>query len=83
MIQRGIGITIGAIVSFILLILLVTEGMDYLQDFVIALVIGGVAAFFWPVVVGIWMGRRAKQRRDAQIESEVQRQLDQERRHQG
>jgi hypothetical protein len=80
MIQRGIGITVGAIITLILLIWLVPGGMDNLQDFIIALVIGGVAAFFWPVVVGIWLGRRAKQRRDAKIESEVQRQLDQERR---
>jgi hypothetical protein len=39
-----------------------------------------VAAFFWPVVIAFWLGRRARARRDNQIESEVQRQLDQERR---
>ena len=41
---------------------------------------GGLAAFFWPIVIAFWLGRRAKSRRDDQIESEVQRQLDQERR---
>ena len=77
MLQRGIGITIGAIVAFILLWLLV--GGDDLHNYAIALVIGGICSFFWPVVIAFWMGRRARERQQARIEGEVQRQLDEER----
>ena len=78
MIQRGIGVTIGAIVSLILL-LLMTDVQT--QDAVIALAIGAIAAWFWPVVIGFYLGRRARQRNEARIQSEVQRQIDQQNRH--
>jgi len=39
------------------------------------LVIGAVAAFFWPIVVGWFLVRRARQRREGQIQSEVERQM--------
>ena len=76
MIQRAIGIAVGALVTLILLVIM--AGENPWQDYVTPLVIGGVAAFFWPVVIGIWLGRRAKQRRDDQVSAEVQRQLDQQ-----
>lgn len=78
MIQSGIGIAVGAIVSLVLLVIM--AGENPWQDYVAPLVIGGVAAFFWPIVIAFWLGRRAKQRREDQIESEVQRQLEKERR---
>jgi hypothetical protein len=37
-----------------------------------------LATFFWPIVIAFWLGRRAKARRDDQIQSEVQRQMDQQ-----
>lgn len=78
MIQRGIGIAVGALVTLILLIILVPVDQSW-QDYIAPLVIGGLAAFFWPVVIGFWLGRRARARREGQIQNEVQRQLDQER----
>jgi hypothetical protein len=78
MIQNGIGIAVGALVTLVFLILMVPADQTW-QDYVAPLVIGGIAAFFWPVVIGIWLGRRARARRDNQIQSEVQRQLDQDR----
>lgn len=78
MIQRGIGVTIGGLVTLILLLIMVPENPAW-QDYIAPLVIGNVAAFFWPVVIAFWLGRRAKSRRDARIEDEVQRQLEQER----
>lgn len=74
MLQRGIGITIGAFVSLILLLI---TSADAMEDYLMPLVVGGVGAFFWPVVIAFWLGRRAKQRREDEIQSEVQRQLDQ------
>ncbi len=76
MLQRGIGIAVGALVTLVLLVIM--AGGDPWQDYLAPLVIGGVAAFFWPVVIGIWLGRRAKARREDQVSAEVQRQLDQQ-----
>lgn len=77
MIQRGIGVTIGAIVSLILLLLMTDIT---LEDAVIPLVIGAIAAWAWPVVIAFWLGRRARQRQQARIEGEVHRQMEQQNR---
>jgi len=76
MLQHGIGIAVGALLSLVLLTIMVPDSPGW-SDFVSPLVIGGIGAFFWPIVIGFWLARRAKQRRDDQIQSEVQRQLDQ------
>lgn len=77
MIQRAIGVTIGALVSLVLLVLMTTVTWD---QAITPLVIGAIAAWAWPVVIAFWLGRRVKARREDQIQSEVQRQLDEERR---
>ena len=76
-IQRAIGIVIGAIVT---LVLLVATTSITLEQALIPLVVGGIAAWAWPVVIAFWLARRAKQRRDSRIEDEVQRQLNQQNR---
>ena len=35
-----------------------------------------VAGLIWPVVIAFWLARRVKQRREDKIQSEVQRQMD-------
>lgn len=76
MIQRLIGVSIGALVTLAILWLSsVTNQAELMPWYVAAAVIGAIASFFWPVVIGIWLGRRARARRDARIEDEVQRQL--------
>jgi O-antigen/teichoic acid export membrane protein len=82
MIQRAIGVTIGAIVSLILLTIVVPNTGATWSDYVTPLVIGAIAAWLWPLIIVFWLGRRAKARREGQIEGEVQRQLDEERRNQ-
>jgi hypothetical protein len=72
MIQRAIGVTIGAIVSLILLVLMTSVTWN---QAVAPLAIGAVAAWAWPVVIVFYLGRRAKARRDNQIQSEVERQV--------
>ena len=79
MIQRAIGVTVGAIVSLIILVILNLQDPGW-QDYVMPLAIGAVASWAWPVVIAFWLGRRAKQRRNNQIESEVQRQMNQQNR---
>jgi hypothetical protein len=76
MVQRLIGVSIGALVTFIILWLSdFTNQTDLYPWYVAAAVIGAVASFFWPVVIGFWLGRRARARRDEKIQQEVDRQL--------
>ena len=77
MIQRIIGLTIGAIVTLILLVATTEVTVD---QTIVPLVVGAVAAFFWPIVVGWYLVRRAKQRREGRIQDEVSRQIDQQNR---
>ncbi len=77
MIQRGIGVALGAVVTLILLLLIGPTGVAA-EDYIAPLVIGAIAAFAWPIVIGFWLGRRAKARSQSRIEDEVQRQLDQQ-----
>jgi len=77
MIQRGIGVFIGALVSLVLLTLSTDVAWD---QAVVPLAIGAISAWAWPLVIAFWLGRRVKQRRENEINSEVQRQLDQQNR---
>lgn len=77
MIQRIIGLAIGVIVTLVLLVAMTDVTME---QAIVPLVIGAVAAFFWPVVIAWWLARRAKQRREDKISDEVQRQIDQQNR---
>jgi len=72
MIQRAIGVTIGGIITLILLALMTTVTIDQALT---PVVIGAIAAWAWPVVIAFILARRVKQRRENQIEDEVQRQL--------
>jgi Na+/pantothenate symporter len=76
MIQRFLGVSIGALVTLLILwVSTVTDPVDLMPWYVAAAVIGAIASFFWPVVAGIWLGRRAKSRRDEAIQKEVDKQL--------
>ncbi len=74
MIQRAIGVTVGAIVTLVILVLMNLENPSW-QDYIAPLAIGAVAAWAWPVVIAFWLGRRAKARRQGEIQSEVDRQI--------
>lgn len=76
-IQRAIGIVIGVIVSLALLALMAGVAVE---DAIIPLAIGALAAWAWPVVIAIWLGRRAKRRREDKIQSEVERQMNEQNR---
>jgi len=78
--QRLLGVSIGALVTFLILWLsTVVNPVDRMPWYVAAAVIGAVVSFLWPVVIGFWLGRRARDRRDDAVEREVQRQLAEER----
>jgi hypothetical protein len=91
MLQRLIGVSIGALITFVLLLLFYggidTAGAvswrivgDSTQAFLVASILGAVASFFWPIVIGWWLVRRARSRRDNEIQTEVQRQLSEQER---
>ena len=80
MIQRLLGVSIGALVTFLFLWLnTVAKPVDPMSWYVAAVVIGAVTSFFWPVVIGFWLRGRARDRHDDTVEREVQRQLADER----
>lgn len=72
MIQNILGILVGSLVTLVVLLI---GKADTLEQYVTALVIGGICNFAWPLVAGIWLGRRAKARRDEQIQKEVDKQM--------
>ena len=81
MLQRFFGVSIGAIITFLLLLLF--DGPndtwhfvgDANQAYIWAAVIGAITSFFWPIVIAWFLLRRRKARRDNQIQSEVERQM--------
>ena len=74
MIQRLLGASVGALATFLVLWLsTIAKPADSMPWY------GAAVSFFWPVVIGFWSGRRARDRRDEDVEREVQRQLAEER----
>lgn len=96
MLQRLIGVAIGAAVTFVLLLLfygttdingVVSPSWRIVGDsttaFLVAAVLGAAASFFWPIVIGWWLVRRSRSRRQNAVEAEVQRQLAEQQRNSG
>ncbi len=80
MIQRLLGVSVGALATFLILWLsTVAKPTDLMPWYVVAVVTGAITSFLWPIVIGFWLGRRARNRRDDDVEREVQRQLAEER----
>ncbi len=79
MLQRFFGVSVGAIVTFLLLVVFDGGkrffGGDANQAYLWAAIIGAIASFFWPIVIGWFLVRRSRARRTNQIDDEVARQL--------
>ena len=71
MIQRIIGGAVGALATWLIL---VWNNVDSAVA-VTAAVVGAIAAFLWPIIVGFFLARRVKQRREDDISAEVARQV--------
>jgi hypothetical protein len=71
MIQRIIG---GAVGALVVIGILWWNHVDTSLA-ATAAIAGAVAAFLWPIVVGWFLVRRAKQRRENDISAEVSRQM--------
>ena len=72
MIQNILAVLVGSAVTLIALII---GNANTWQQYVSALVIGGIGNLLWPLVAGIWLHRKAKARRDSQIQDEVNKQM--------
>ncbi len=71
MIQRIIG---GAVGALVVIGILWWNHVDTTLA-ATAAIAGAIAAFFWPIIVGFFLVRRAKQRRENDIQDEVARQM--------
>jgi uncharacterized membrane protein (DUF485 family) len=78
MIRRITGIILG-VLAF-LVVYWLTGGMatPATPNWALSILIGLLVALIWPWVMGLMIVRRAKQRRQAEIDKEVQRQLAQQ-----
>lgn len=74
MLQRLIGVSLGAVVTYLLLVL-TNIGSSPEQNYALAVIAGAIVSFLWPWVIGWYLVRRAKDRRDEQISKEVDRQV--------
>ena len=74
--QRIVGIALGALVTYLLLLILVGTAGDSTRSFGIAVLVGAAISLLWPWLVGFYIGRRVKERRDEEIQREVEKQLD-------
>ena len=76
--HRVIGILLGAVATYLLLLILVGTDGDLTQKYAIAVVIGAIVALLWPWVIGLILARRVRQRHQDQIDKEVDRRMSQE-----
>jgi hypothetical protein len=77
--HRFIGIVLGGLTIYLLLNLSDALSVETQPRYLVAIVAGMVVALIWPWLMGMRDSRRAKERRDEEIEAEVQRQLAEER----
>lgn len=72
MLQHILGSAIGGIVTYLILIVTRAQAAD---QYLPAVVIGAIAAMLWPWVIAFFLARRVKNRRDEQIQKEVDKQI--------
>jgi hypothetical protein len=65
----------GLVTFLFLLVWNVTQFVPPITAYAIAGVVGGIGALFWPLVMGFFLVRRAKNRRDEKMQKEIDRQV--------
>ena len=77
MIRRITGIVLG-VLAFLLVYWLTGLGTPSEPNWALALLVGLVVALIWPWLFGIYAVRRVRQKRQDEIDQEVQKQLAQQ-----
>ena len=77
MIQRLIGVGLGALITYVYLFVTKpgVDGGDPSQGYLVAVLLGAIVSALWPWVIGLYFARRARDRREDEIQKEVERQL--------
>jgi cytochrome c biogenesis protein CcdA len=78
--QRFIGVVLGAVVTYLLLLGLVGTAGDATRNYLIAVIAGAIVAIVWPWIVGFYIGRQVKQRREEETRREAEKVVAEERR---
>ena len=77
--QRFIGVVLGGVTIWALLNIADALSTETQPKYLTAIIVGMLVALLYPWVMGILMSRRVKERRDEEIQAEVERQLAEER----
>jgi type VI protein secretion system component VasK len=78
MIRRITGIVLGVVAFFIVYALSGGLATPSNPNWALAILVGLVVALIWPWIMGILLVRRAKQKRQDEIDKEVQKQIAQQ-----
>ncbi len=76
--QHILGVGIGGIATLILLWLFAPPTAADSNVYLISVIVGAIVALAWPWVIGLFLVRRARARRDDQIQKEVDKQISQQ-----
>jgi hypothetical protein len=75
MIERGLSIVTGALVTFLMLIILnPTDAADPNSEYLTAVVVGALASAVWPLIWLLMIRRRRQNKMDQQVAEEVAKQ---------
>jgi len=73
--QRVIGIIVGGFTIYVLLNIMDAVTKDTQPRYLLAVGIGMLVMLLWPWVIGLFFARRIKNRRDEEIQKEVDKQI--------
>ena len=78
MIRNLLAALVGGVVLFVYLLAWNTwHFLDPVPAFAIAGVVAAIGTWLWPFFIALWLRGRARDRRDAKIESEVEKRMGQ------
>lgn len=76
MIRNLLAALVGFVVLFVYLLAWnATKFLEPVPAFAVAGAIAALGTYLWPALIGLWLRGRAKERRDAQIEAEVEKRM--------
>ena len=74
--QRFIGVVLGAVATFIVLLITSTSIVaDQNKGYLIAVVVGAIVAWLWPWVIGMILVRRHRSNEQQRVHDQVEREM--------